>query len=87
MVNVGLWIVFGALAGWVASIVMQTESDQSMLLNIVIGLVGAVAGGFFMRMLGGVGITGFNLPSFLVSVAGAVFLLFIFHAIKWRTAR
>ena len=66
-----LWIVFGALAGWVASMVMQTDGQQDGLLNVVVGIIGAVVGGWLMGAIGGAGVTGFNLYSLLVAVVGA----------------
>ena len=71
------WIIFGALAGWIASILMGRNERMGCLANIVIGIVGAAVGGFLMSFLGGGGVTGFNLPSFIVAVLGAVFLLFL----------
>lgn len=72
-----LWIIFGALVGWVASMLMGTDAGQGALMNIVVGIVGAVAGGFIMNLVGFAGITGFNLYSFGVAMIGAVFLLWI----------
>ena len=71
------WIIFGALAGWIASILMGRNERMGCLANIVIGIVGAAVGGFLMSFLGGGGVTGVNLPSFIVAVLGAVFLLFL----------
>lgn len=70
-----LWIIFGALVGWIASIIMKTNGQQGAFLNIVIGIVGAVAGGWFMSFLGQTGISGFNLYSFVVALVGAVVLI------------
>ena len=72
-----LWIIFGALAGWIASMIMGTNDKQGALLNIVIGIVGAFLGGWLMILIGKSGVTGFNLRSFLVALAGAVVLIFI----------
>lgn len=77
-----LWIVFGALAGWIASLIMKTDSQQGTLANIGIGIVGALIGGFLMSFLGGSGVTGFNLYSLLVAVLGAVILIAILKAIR-----
>lgn len=70
-----LWIIFGALVGWVASLVMKTDSQQGAVLNIVVGIVGAVIGGWLMSTMGETGINGFNLYSFLVALFGAVILI------------
>ncbi len=76
------WLVLGGLAGWIASILMKTDGSQGIILNIVVGIVGAWLGGFLFNMLGGAGVTGFNFYSLLVSVVGAVVLIWIVKAIK-----
>lgn len=70
-----LWIVFGALVGWIASLIMKTDSQQGALLNIIIGVVGAVVGGWLMSFFGESGVTGFNVYSFLIALFGAVVLI------------
>lgn len=77
-----LWIVFGALAGWIASMIMKTDAQQGTLGNILVGIVGALIGGFVMSKLGGAGVTGFNLYGLLVAVLGAVILIAILRAIR-----
>ncbi|MES2623578.1 MAG: GlsB/YeaQ/YmgE family stress response membrane protein [Patescibacteria group bacterium] len=77
-----LWIVFGALVGWVASMIMKTDGQQGGLLNVIVGIVGALIGGFVMNALGQSGTTGFNLYSFLVALLGAVILIWIVKAIR-----
>ncbi len=72
-----MWIIFGALVGWIASIVMRTDEQQGAVGNIVIGIIGAMVGGLLSRLLGGSGITGFNLSSLLIAIIGAVVLLFL----------
>lgn len=69
------WIVLGGLAGWIASLIMKTDSSQGILLNIIVGIVGAALGGVVFRMIGESGVTGFNLYSLLVSVLGSIILL------------
>jgi uncharacterized membrane protein YeaQ/YmgE (transglycosylase-associated protein family) len=59
-----LWIIFGSLVGWIASIIMKTNAQQGIMLNIVIGIVGAVIGGWVMSIINKSGVTGFNLYSF-----------------------
>lgn len=66
-----LWIVFGALVGWIASLVMNTDAEQGAVLNIVVGVVGAVIGGWLMNSFGESGVGDFNLYSFLVALLGA----------------
>lgn len=80
--NILLFIILGALAGWIASIVMKTRSQQGLLLDIVVGVVGALLGGILFNLAGARGITGFNLWSLLVSVVGAVILLALVRAIR-----
>ena len=75
--NILLWIVFGALAGWIASIVMRTNNEQGAIGNIVVGIVGAFIGGMVSRALGGPDVSGFNLTSLIVAVVGAIILLFV----------
>lgn len=70
-----LWIVFGAVVGWVASMIMKTNDQQGMILNIVLGVVGAFLGGWLFEMFGAQGVTGFNLYSFIVALVGAVILI------------
>lgn len=71
------WIVLGALAGWVASIIMGKNSSMGLIANIVVGIVGAFIGGFVMSLIGKSGVTGFNFTSFLIALLGAVILLAI----------
>lgn len=71
------WIVLGGLAGWIASMIAGNNAEQGALGNILVGIVGAFIGGFIFNLLGGEGITGFNLWSLIVAVAGATLLLFI----------
>lgn len=72
------WVVFGALAGWVASLIAGTNARQGCLLNIIVGVVGALLGGLIMHFATGAKYDfAFNLPSFLVAVLGSVLLLVI----------
>ena len=70
--NIVLWIIFGALVGWVASIIMGTNDRQGALGNILVGIVGSLIGGFIGRTLWGEGVTGFNFISFLIALGGAL---------------
>ncbi len=76
------WIIFGGLAGWIGSIIMKTDGQQGIFLNIIVGIIGASLGGFLMSVLGGSGVNGFNLYSFFVAVFGAVVLLAIVKFIR-----
>lgn len=76
------WIIFGALVGWVASLIMGTDPDQGIVMNIVVGIVGAVLGGWIARFFGGGGVSGFNFYSFFVALIGAVVLIAIVKALR-----
>lgn len=79
------WLIIGALAGWIASMITGKNSQMGAWANIIVGIIGGFLGGFIMNILGGYGITGFNLWSLLVATAGAVILLWIINAIKKKT--
>lgn len=70
-----LWIILGAAAGWIADIIMS--SNHGMLEDIVLGVVGAFVGGYILNTFGQSGITGFNFYSLLVAVVGASALIFL----------
>ena len=76
------WIILGGIAGWLASIIMKTDASQGIFLNIIVGIVGAFLGGLAFSMLGGEGITGFNLYSLLVALLGSVLFLWIVKAVR-----
>lgn len=81
-----LWIVLGALAGWIASKIMGTDAEQGAMANIVVGILGAFIGGWIMKMLGGSGadLGTIDLYSILVAVGGAIVLLFIYRLVSRR---
>lgn len=72
-----LWIVFGAIAGWIASIVMGRNARQGLFGDIVLGIIGAIVGGFVVSLFGGEGVTGFNLTSLAVAILGAVAVVWV----------
>jgi uncharacterized membrane protein YeaQ/YmgE (transglycosylase-associated protein family) len=77
------WIIFGALAGWVASLLAGTNRQQGCLQNIIVGIVGAFVGGFLYGFITGRRIIfAWNLGSFVVAVIGALILLFVLQAIR-----
>ncbi|MEK7472178.1 MAG: GlsB/YeaQ/YmgE family stress response membrane protein [Patescibacteria group bacterium] len=80
--NILVWIIFGALAGWVASKIMGTDAQQGAAGNIIVGVIGAFIGGFIMQTVGESGVDGFNIRSFLVAIVGSVVLLAIYKAIR-----
>ena len=72
-----LWIIFGALAGWIASMFMKSDSNQGFFMDVVMGVIGSVVGGFLMEFFGQSGVTGFNLYSMMVAVLGACIVIAI----------
>jgi uncharacterized membrane protein YeaQ/YmgE (transglycosylase-associated protein family) len=77
------WIVLGLIAGFIASKIF-VGTGQGLLLNIVLGIVGAVVGGYLFTALGASGITGFNIWSMIVAIIGAVVVLWLYNAIANR---
>jgi uncharacterized membrane protein YeaQ/YmgE (transglycosylase-associated protein family) len=75
------WIVLGLIAGFIGSKIVNA-TGSGMVMDIIIGIVGSVVGGWLFGLFGGAGVTGFNLPSLLVAVVGSVVLLVVFHAIR-----
>lgn len=77
-----LWIVFGGIVGWIASLIMGTDGQQGIILNVVVGIIGSSIGGYIMHALGEGGVGGFTVRSFVVGVIGAVVLLAIVKLIR-----
>ena len=77
------WILFGLITGFVASRVVN-QRGEGCILNIALGILGALVGGFIFNSIGGTGITGFNLYSMFVAVIGAVIVLVIYHAVTGK---
>ena len=73
--NIILWIVFGGLAGWIASMIMKTNASQGTITDIILGVVGAVVGGMVMNFFGQPGVTGFNIYSLIVAIVGSIVLI------------
>jgi uncharacterized membrane protein YeaQ/YmgE (transglycosylase-associated protein family) len=85
MINFVIWIVAGALIGWVASLIMRTNRRQGPLADIIVGVVGAFVGGYFLSPLFNVTTINqgnFSLPALLVSLGGTIILLVIFKLIR-----
>jgi len=78
------WIVVGAIAGWLASKVMKTSRQQGLLMDIVVGILGALLGGFLFEKFGETGVTGFNIWSVFVAFTGAVVLLALIRLVSGR---
>jgi uncharacterized membrane protein YeaQ/YmgE (transglycosylase-associated protein family) len=90
MINLILILIVGGLIGWIASIVMRTNAQQGILLNVFVGIVGALLAGFLLAPLFGTGtITqgNFSLPALLVSLLGAVVLLAIVNLFRRGAVR
>lgn len=76
------WIVLGGIAGWIASMFAKTNESMGIFANIIVGIIGAVIGGYLFKMLGGDGVDGFNLPSLVVATVGAFIFLAVLKAIR-----
>jgi uncharacterized membrane protein YeaQ/YmgE (transglycosylase-associated protein family) len=88
--NIIFWLVVGGLIGWVASIVMRTDGQQGILLNVVVGIVGATLGGWFLSPLVGVSTinqNNFSIGGLIVSFVGAVALLAIVNLLRRGATR
>ena len=77
------WIVLGLIAGFIASKIVN-KAGEGFFLDIVLGIVGAIVGGFIFSAVGASGITGFNIYSMVVAIIGAVIVLVIYHAVVGR---
>lgn len=75
------WIIFGLIAGALAKLIMPGNQGMGWLMTIILGIVGAMVGGWLGSMIFGVDVTGFNISSFLVAIGGALLVLFIFGAV------
>lgn len=82
MVNILLWIIFGGIAGWIASQLMGRDKQMGLIANVIVGIIGAFIGGFIIQTIGGAGFTGFNIWSLLVAVFGAVVLLWLLRVLR-----
>ncbi len=90
MINFIIWLIVGGLIGWAASLIMRTDGQQGTFLNIVVGIIGAALGGWFISPIVGVGTINqgaFSVGALLVSLIGAVILLAIVNLVRRGTAR
>jgi uncharacterized membrane protein YeaQ/YmgE (transglycosylase-associated protein family) len=88
--NIILWIIVGGILGWLASIIMKTDAQQGIVLNVIVGIVGAFLGGLVLSPLFGTGTinqSDFSIGSLLVSLLGAVILLAIVNFFRRGRAR
>ena len=77
-----LWILFGGIIGWVASLIMKTDAQQGLVLNIIVGIIGTLIGGWVMNFFGQTDPSGFSLYSFLVALLGSVILIAVVKMIR-----
>lgn len=77
------WILLGLIAGFIGSKII-TKSGQGFFLNVALGIIGAVVGGFLFTTIGATGVTGFNLYSMFVAVVGSVVVLWLYHTFVGR---
>ena len=88
--NFIIWLIIGGLIGWLASLLMKTDGQQGIFLNVIVGIVGAMLGGWFISPLVGVATinqNNFSMPALLVSFVGAVILLAIVNLVFRRSVR
>ena len=79
------WLILGLIAGFIASRIVN-KAGEGLILDIVLGIIGAFVGGYLFSVFGAEGVTGFNLYSMIVAIIGAIVVLVIYHAIVGRTA-
>jgi uncharacterized membrane protein YeaQ/YmgE (transglycosylase-associated protein family) len=85
MINFLVWLIVGGIIGWLASMAMHTNAQQGIVLNIIVGIVGAFVAGYLLTPLLGIGTinqNNFSLPALLVSLVGAVILLAVVNLIS-----
>jgi len=90
MINLIVWLFVGGLIGWVASLMMRTDAQQGMFLNVVVGIIGAALAGWFISPLVGIpsiNQNSFSIGSLLVSLVGAVVLLAIVNLVRRGSVR
>ena len=75
------WIILGLIAGFIASKIVNRQGE-GFFLDIILGIVGAVVGGWLFEFFGKTGVTGFNLYSMFVAIIGAIVVLFVYHTIR-----
>jgi uncharacterized membrane protein YeaQ/YmgE (transglycosylase-associated protein family) len=87
--NIIIWLIIGGIVGWLASIIMRTDGQQGILMNVVVGIVGALIAGFLISPLLGIGTIneGLSVGTFLVSLGGAIILLAIVNMFRRGRAR
>lgn len=87
VLNIILWIIVGALAGWIASMIMNTNAEQGAFANIIIGIIGALIGGWIARAVTGHSYDTFSLAGLIIAIIGAVILLAVLKALGFMGGR
>lgn len=90
MINFIIWIIVGGILGWIASMIMRTDSQQGPLLNIIVGIIGALLGGWLLAPLFGTGTINqgdFSISGLLISLLGAIVLLAIVNLVRRGSVR
>ncbi len=77
------WIIFGVIAGFIASKIVNKQGE-GLIVDLVLGVIGAVVGGWLFERFGYEGVSGFNIYSMIVAVIGAIIVLFLYHAVTGR---
>jgi uncharacterized membrane protein YeaQ/YmgE (transglycosylase-associated protein family) len=88
--NLIIWLIVGGVIGWLASLLMKTDGQQGVILNVVVGVVGAMVGGWLLSPMVGAGTinqSNFSLPALVVSLVGAVILLAIVNLLRRGSVR
>jgi uncharacterized membrane protein YeaQ/YmgE (transglycosylase-associated protein family) len=80
------WLILGLIAGFIGSKIVNSEG-QGFMLNIALGVVGAIVGGFLFSVFGATGVTGLNLYSMIVAIIGAIVVLVAYHAVTGQRRR
>jgi uncharacterized membrane protein YeaQ/YmgE (transglycosylase-associated protein family) len=80
------WLILGLIAGFIGSKIVNSEG-QGFMLNIALGVVGAIVGGFLFSVFGATGVTGLNLYSMIVAIVGAIVVLVAYHAVTGQRSR
>ena len=88
--NFIIWLIVGGLIGWIASIIMHTDGQQGVILNVIVGIIGALLAGFVLAPMFGTGTINsgdFSLSGLLISLVGAIILLAVVNLLRRGTAR
>ena len=87
MIDFIIWLIVGGVIGWLASMVMRTDAQQGIFLNIVVGVVGSFIGGLVLRSFGKINDNNFSIPSLIAAFVGAIILLAIVNLVRRGSVR